>query len=237
MLWLKLTYFHDMILHIIRCGLAICLFLFSKKLPAQTFKPVEGTTLSQQVEFNLANEVYLHFENLSGDTLNLKWRRLEISKPDEWNMALCDYGTCYAGVPTSGKMVPLPADEQAYLKLIVQPAATAGQAWLWFRVWRAEDESDFQDVYFSFFSSGVSAVFDLENAGVSVFPNPNGGEFFLKNASAAARPFVLMDSFGRQVSAGEVAGDSVFFFENLGLAAGFYFLKIGGQTRKITVRK
>lgn len=216
--------------------LPIFIFLFSKNLVAQSFRPVEGTTVSQQVNFNLANEVFIHFENLSGDTLNLKWRRLEISKPDDWQMALCDYGTCYAGVPTSGKMVPLPTNEEAYLKLIVQPAATAGQAWLWFRVWRAEDESDFRDVYFSMFSPGVSSVFDVEKTGVSVFPNPNGGEFFLKNASADARQFVLLDSFGRQVSAGEVAGESVFFFENSGLAAGFYFLKIGGQTQMIAVQ-
>ncbi len=227
----------NLILKISACLCFCAVLFFGEKISAQTFRPVEATILEQEVQFGLANEVYLHFENLLGDTLNLKWRRLEISKPNDWGTALCDYGTCYVGIPSSGKMNPLPPTENAYLKLLVQPNQTPGTAWIWFRVWRVEDENDFVDVYFSIKTPGTLATETPENQSFEMFPNPTSGDFFVKNRTGETQQIRLRDVFGRVVFSAEIFAGEEKTVPSAGFSAGQYFLENGKTAQRVLILK
>jgi hypothetical protein len=135
------------------------------QLPAQTFFPLLGAVLEQEVLPNLANECYIHFEDdVNTDSLHLKWRLADATIPQGWDISLCDYGTCYSNIPPGKTMLPAYDTIQPYLKLVVLPNAEAGAAWIWFRVSRVGDDTDFQDVYFEVHTPGFVRI--------KIWPNP-----------------------------------------------------------------
>lgn len=144
------------------------------QLPAQTFFPLPGVVLEQEVLPNLANECYIHFEdNVNTDSLHLKWRLADATIPQGWDISLCDYGTCYSNIPPGKTMLPAYDTIQPYLKLVVLPNAVAGSAWIWFRVSRVGDDTDFQDVYFEVHTPGfVSSSTPFLEQGIKIWPNP-----------------------------------------------------------------
>ncbi len=144
------------------------------QLPAQTFFPLPGAVLEQEVLPNLANECYIYFEdNVNTDSLHLKWRLADATIPLGWDISLCDYGTCYTNIPPGKTMLPAYDTIQPYLKLVVLPNAVAGSAWIWFRVSRVGDDTDFQDVYFEVHTPGfVSSSTPFLEQGIKIWPNP-----------------------------------------------------------------
>jgi|GEM_PF-489113 len=200
----------------------------------QTFFPVGGPLHTQEVALEQANEAYIHFDNPSGDTLKLRWRRLEVNKPDDWDIDLCDYGLCYIGIPSNGTMSHVFDTIQPYLKLIVQPGQTPGAAWIWFRVYELGNEANFQDVYFSLNTPGVTASNEpVPSFSVSIFPNP--ATDIVNITSENSEPVVcrVFDAYGRLM------------FENKHLLettiptaiwpSGSYWINLGGVGRQLMV--
>lgn len=212
--------------------------LFAARATAQTFAPVEGQILRQEVHFGLANECFIHFKNNSGDSLRLKWRRLEVSKPDGWKIDLCDYGTCYVGIPTSGLMNTLHDTAEAYLKLIVLPGQTSGAAWLWFRVFENGHDDNFQDVFFDLHTPGTtSADNPVQTDGLQAFPNPVGEVLHLKNNLPESQFVRLFDSLGRLVFEKNIPSGSLETVPTGELPAGNYWLQTAGRARQIIIEK
>lgn len=201
------------------------------------FAPSGNPQVEQEVDLGQANEVFLYFENLSpDDTLRLHWRLLEWSQPDGWDIDLCDFGTCYIGIPGNALMAPATGDDHPYLKLIVQPGSVPGAGWLWFRVYEEGHANDnYADVFFSLYTPGVTAVKETGAASVRVFPNPVRERLWVENFGDQNLPARLTDAAGRPVWEGvlpqqERAGISV---ETL--PAGAYFLQTGQAMRRILV--
>lgn len=159
----------------------ISLSLLVKTANGQTFFPTPAPLLEQELMPQLANECYILFENPAGDTLRLKWRKVEANFPTGWTIDLCDYGACYTGIPAQGRMNAVYDSLQPYLKLIVQPGATTGSGWLWFRVYEETNPDNFADVYFSLFTTGATAAAEPNQPGLKVFPNPATNDLFLEN--------------------------------------------------------
>lgn len=146
---------------------------------AQTFFPIAGPLLEKEVGFSLANECYIYFDDNNADTLHLKWRLADASIPEGWDIDLCDYGTCYTGIPSGKTMLPAPDSSQPYLKLLVQPGTIAGNAWIWFRVSEVGNDTNFQDVYFSLFTAGTTGTAAPVNTEMRIWPNPASEWLFL----------------------------------------------------------
>lgn len=169
----------------------IFLFLWSVwTLNGQSFSPLPSSVLEREVLPDAANECYLYFDDFSSDTLHLKWRLGSADMPEGWNISLCDYGTCYEGIPGGKTMLPAPDTIRPYLKLLVQPGAVSGSAWVWFRVFNVQDESDFQDVYFSLFTPGITGTApETTSKTARFYPNPVREELHLSGGQGAARIF------------------------------------------------
>lgn len=211
--------------------LGICIVL-----QAQTFHPAHGSVRSAEVRFDLANECYLYFQNPSGDSLRLRWRRLEVSKPDDWIVDLCDYGACYAGIPPNSTMNFVHDTLRPYLKLIVQPGQRAGAAWFWFRVYELDNQSNFQDVYFSLYTPGTTAL-DAAAAlpTFSIYPNPVRETLNITFHSDHEAPAQLLDAQGRLAWQGILPAQSRVQVPTTELPNGLYFLKIGNGVRRVLV--
>jgi hypothetical protein len=200
----------------------------------QTFFPVGDPVHIQEMAPEQANEAFIYFDNPSGDTLRLRWRRLEVNKPDAWDIDLCDYGTCYIGIPSNSDMSFVHDTIQPYLKLIVQPGVTPGTAWLWFRVYELDNEDNFQDVYFSLHTPGVTASDEpVQTFSFRTFPNPATDVVTITSENSEAVDCRVFDAYGRLM------------FENkhhlktsvptANWPAGTYWINLGGINRQLFI--
>lgn len=206
-------------------------------LNAQTFWPVNGPVLTREVRFNEANECYLYFQNPSGDSLHLRWRRLEVGKPEEWTVDLCDYGTCYIGIPSNGLMNIISDSTRPYLKLIVQPGIRAGAAWFWFRVFERYNDSNFQDVYFNLYTPGTTgAGIPGEEDILKLSPNPVRDVLFISNSKPFETPARLYHSNGRLLWRGTLPPESMTTIPVADWPYGFCFLQAGNRTYKVCIQ-
>jgi hypothetical protein len=192
----------------------------------QTFFPDPSPVKTDEVSFNLANEVYLYINNPSGDSLRLRWRSLEVNKPDDWTVDLCDYGHCYGGIPSSGLMNWISGNTQAELKLIVQPHNTPGAAWFWFRVEENGQQNNYQDVFFSLNTPGTSsAYFPATKDELRVFPNPASDAFQLVNQGQQSTPVKIWTADGLLKWEGELAAGQSLNMPSFDWPKGLYFVQ------------
>jgi len=212
--------------------LCVCL---ANPVFAQTFHATPGVLLEREVQLEQANECYIHFNNPSGDTLRLRWRQLDISLPDAWDVDACDYGSCYIGIPSNALMNVVYDTIHPYLKLIVQPGATPGAAWLCFRVYEEGNPDNFEDIYFSLFTPGTSGTNTITDQSVRAYPNPARDFLFLENNQYTTLPARLTDSFGRIVWQATLLPAANERIPVLDWPAGLYFLQTGRKTQKIVV--
>lgn len=200
----------------------------------QTFFPVDGPVHTQEMLPEQANEAYIYFDNPSGDTLRLRWRRLEVNKPDAWDIDLCDYGTCYIGIPSNSEMSFVYDSIQPYLKLIVQPGQTPGTAWLWFRVYELNNEDNYQDVYFSLYTPGVTASNEpFEPFSVRIFPNPASDVFNITSENSEPVVCRVFDAYGRLMFENQHLLETLIPTANW--PAGTYWINLGGENRQIVI--
>jgi hypothetical protein len=214
----------------------ILIVCFARVAVAQTFQAAPGPVHVQQMALLEANECLLRFTNPSGDSLRLRWRLLEKSAPESWKFDICDYGACYANFPSSGWMNYVYDTIRPYLKLIVQPGQTPGDAWLRYRVFEADHSDNFQDVYFSLFTPGITAVTAPGISALRVFPNPANDFLVVENPSEAEQIFQLFNHLGQQVQQQSIAPRSREQYPVQGLHNGLYYLHSPNRTFTLLIQ-
>ena len=72
---------------------------------------------------------------IAGQTLQLRWRQLSLSIPPQWEANLCDNGTCFTNLPSSGSMNPVWPGDYGLMKLDVTARVNQGTAVVRYAVW------------------------------------------------------------------------------------------------------
>lgn len=210
------------------------LFLAAKPAFSQTFFPTPGPLLQQEVALELANEGYIFFNNPSGDSLRLRWKKVETAYPAEWTIDLCDLGTCYVGIPAAGLMAVATGTTQPYLKLIVQPGTTPGSGWLWFRVYDDGQPENYADVFFSLYTPGVTAVqTPPAPSSLQAYPNPVSGVLNLDNNTENQIWARLVRVSGAVQWVGQLAARERLALDASNWPAGIYFLQTSANTQVV----
>lgn len=220
----------------LRLFLWLCFLPFGSLL-SQTFHPVPGPVLVQEIQFEQANICTIYFDNPSGDTLQLRWRLSELNLPDGWDADMCDYGLCYIGVPSTGLMNPVYDTIRPFLKLIVQPDTFSGATWLWFRVHEEGNSSNFQDVFFSLHTPGTANATDaLSKYTATAYPNPASEVLWVENKHESTVWHWLTHAAGAVVWEGNIAPRSTQAIPLHQCPAGLYLLQNGRFSQKIIVQ-
>lgn len=201
----------------------------------QTFFASPETVLHQEVQFEMANECYIYFDNPSGNPLQLHWRLVESNLPELWDVDLCDYGTCYIGIPSNGLMNPIQDTIQAYLKLIVQPGTEPGATWIWFRVYEEGNDANYQDVFYSLFTPGTLGAATPQNQTITAYPNPAKAWITLENKQALKLPASIRNARGQTFWSGELEANSSQSIQIQHWPPGFYMILSGNRSQKIIV--
>lgn len=202
----------------------------------QTFQAIPEPVLTQELQFNLANECYIYFKNPSGDTLHLRWRLVESNLPDNWVADLCDYGTCYNGIPSNGLMSPVYDSIQPYLKLIVQPGENAGACWIWFRAYENGNQANYVDVFFNLHTPGTLQETEPIAPKVNIYPNPVSSNLNLENPGGIISGAQIIDLSGSVSWSGDIPEKTTLDIPVHHWPSGNYLLKTSRQTKQIQIQ-
>lgn len=217
--------------------LTLLCFCWANQLFAQTFSAVPGPLLTQELQFEQANECYIYFDNPSGNTLQLHWRLLESNLPAAWDADLCDYGLCYIGIPSNGLMSPVYDTIQPYLKLIVQPGTNPGATWIWFRVYEEGHEDNFVDVFYNLHTPGTLTTSESQRPKLKVYPNPAQEVLVLENNHPDMQIASIRDLAGQPIWQGKLESESTQTISVANWPNGMYLVQNGSQTQKILIQK
>lgn len=211
--------------------------LSSFSLAAQTFSASPAPVLEKEIQFDQANECKIYFHNPSGDSLHLHWRQITNNLPANWTADLCDYGTCYNGIPGNALMNVVYDTIEAYLKLIVRPEQNDGACWIGFRVYEEGNPGNFVDVFFSLHTPGTVAATEPQHSPIEAFPNPVAETLSLRQLSPDAGPVFIFNALGKPFWHSDSPSEQPAEIDVKNWPAGWYTLRCGGQSKMILVTR
>lgn len=113
-----------------------------------SFSPTDS--LFCPLSFQAYAENIIYVDPQSVDTSYITWRLIENTCPEGWDIQMCDWQTCYTGLPNTSDMSPVPPGGNGNLRLLVNPYDIEGVGLLHFLVYPTGFPDLYQDVYFSF---------------------------------------------------------------------------------------
>ena len=152
--------------------LSIQLVLLSLIGTAQHYTISPSHEVNVNAVFDELTITDIFMQNTSDNDIQLKWKLISNSLFAGWDFSLCDYTTCYAGLPDSGSMTPVPPGERGFLGLNVCPYSIVGTGYVKMVVYE-EGFIDKGDTLTWFVNSEASGIHQVTNSvNLSLFPNP-----------------------------------------------------------------
>src|SRR5437773_2046098 len=92
----------------------------------QTFviKPAKVLNVSAPLNKIIIFDIFQ--QNVDKTPISLGWKRIEVNLPAAWDFSMCDFGTCYAGIPDTATMFPVDPDSSGFLGLNIIPNGQSG---------------------------------------------------------------------------------------------------------------
>ena len=187
------------------------------------------TGTAELEEYNIF-QVYLH--NTSDEALNLSWRIVENTLPEEWNVTLCDNVNCYGILPQSADLDPIAAADSAIMKIDVNPELVAGQGILRFFINETGSPNPYKELIFDI-NSGITNTKDLFSGSVQIFPNPATEWVRIENQYDEELQFQLIDQQGRLLRIAKLNSQSQLEWGLADLASGTYYLRMESNDRVV----
>ncbi len=176
---------------------------------------VEQTSVDSVFEVDLSDsfldlELKTKITNTSDDTVRLKWTRLELDKPGEWDTQVCDNVECYIPIVSSniddnlGVNAPviLPPDSSLQMILYVLPNNTPGSGRIELDLALADSPDDIIEtiVYLpDVRQATVTNIQEWLKPGLRMYPNP-ATSFFELTSSQYVDEVVITNMIGRRVA-------------------------------------
>ncbi|HET6243218.1 MAG: T9SS type A sorting domain-containing protein [Bacteroidetes bacterium] len=179
----------------------------------------------------------ISFVNNLNKTINLEWQLISNNLIAGWDYSLCDYGTCYAGVPNSGVMDPIVPGDSGFVKMNITPLDIEGSGVLKLIVFETGTTTNPDTLVFNYNTFSTNGITDgpSEFATISVFPNPVSEIIFIKNIPSPST-INLMDVTGKTIQ--KIVSNST--IENIKvdyLSDGLYFISIENSISQKQIHK
>lgn len=151
---------------------------------AQTFKYPGGKTMDCEITTGF-NEYNMVFTTQLPEAITYSWEIIENTVPADWDYSLCDYTTCYIGIPANSEMKRITLEEskngqQGFLKFNVLTTESNGDYVAKFYVYDSMDHDRGDTVIFNFSNSTVSVSDVKAISDLTLYPNPANGSVFIE---------------------------------------------------------
>ena len=131
-------------------------------------------TLTGTAEFGVYTNFKIYQDNVSQDTLILKWKLLSDDLVTGWDYSSCAFGTCYAFIPDSlCTMNPIPPGEIAFLSLTLDPQNIKGTGKATLYLYDAQNPSVKDTITFIINAQEANGIHDYSlSDALKIYPNP-----------------------------------------------------------------
>gem|GEM_PF-1574491 len=211
---------------IMRMWVSLFLVSLSGHLSAQLYQYYPTSTYSAEIAME---EYSVHQVNIipSGnpDFYMMAWRLVGNTCPTEWEFQLCDWATCFEGMPNTAIMDTIFSGGHGLLKPTVNPFTTPGSGQLTFWVFPEGEMDAYEELTF-FFQTDVVGVNSVDSSKPYVYPNPANdfvnlnhftlGQWHLKDVAGRSVQTIYLDRPEQRLDVSN-------------LPAGFYSLVQGDQ--------
>lgn len=212
--------------------------VFSIAAIAQSAVYSPGKTVNSSLSADGFAKIDLLIFNNTGDSLDIGWNLVSNGLPNGWDYSLCDFGTCYPGIPGNGKMQRIGVSDTAFLKINLSPMNIAGSGTVIFVVEPKIGEKD--TIVFNISASPLSVSGTEPGGSVCIFPNPASDFLVIDQGSTQKNTILISDITGTIVKK-----ENLFPGKNIlpvyDLPEGVYFLSFPAnglvETKKIVVSR
>jgi hypothetical protein len=152
--------------------LSLALLFISLVSVAQHYTISPARTVDSTIAYNELTIIDIFQVNTSNTTIQLKWKLISNGLFPGWDFSLCDYTTCYPGLPASGTMTPVPPGEKGFLGLNVKPYDIPGTGVVKMYVYEEGFETKGDTLTWHVNTSTTGIKEWSKSAIVSLYPNP-----------------------------------------------------------------
>lgn len=197
----------------------------------QKYSLVPGDTIQIKGMMEDTQTLTIYQRNISGDTLQLKWKKISESVPEKWEASVCDNLICYSTLIEDGVMNPVPPNETGYLLLHFTAHVNFGTAIVRYSVWDVSSPDRIDTLTFITTVQDPLGVSEnmLENT-FTVSPNPAVNHLDISLNTSAANVYTIIDVYGKEMCSFESIKDSRVDISQL--PAGIYFLQIQSMKKR-----
>lgn len=193
--------------------IVLCIFLFVSVIAqAQVIKVEPGTVTRAFNNENLSDpslqlQLYAKVTNLTNQEVRLKWTRVIIDQPIDWETQVCDNNLCYTPIVSSNVDAGLNLNQPMILKpdssfnigLYLVPNGVGGKGT--FQLIFAQTNAPntpIDTVTFNMSVNATTATNDIAKSDIRVFPNPASNYFEVSNSNNLDR-IMIYNLLGREV--------------------------------------
>jgi hypothetical protein len=198
---------------------------FTSGSKAQTYAITPNDTLVGTAPFFTITIFDIFQDNISGAPLNLGWTLISNNLVPGWDFSLCDYNTCYTGLPASGTMATVPDSGQGFLGLNVDPTNISGTGTVRIYVYDMANPNGGDTLTWIVSTPPVGINDMTSQAGIQLYPNPATDVICVNpGTNAAAVEVVIVDATGREVFRNAQSNNGPYTIPVSELAPGNYVL-------------
>ncbi len=173
--------------------------------------------------------------NETEDSLQLSWKFVENTTPEEWTITLCDNMNCYGYIPLSGIMNPI-LEDPAFIKLDINPHSTPGEGIVTFEIFETEDQSVIHEIRFHISTTPVSNE-NYADIKVEIFPNPASDFVVVEHSQLEKYNISITNANGQPVYLSELPPNEKREILTNDFANGIYYLSFLKDQAIISTKK
>ncbi|MEO5572815.1 MAG: T9SS type A sorting domain-containing protein [Bacteroidia bacterium] len=164
--------------------------------------------------------------NITTDTLQLKWKKVSESVPPNWDISVCDNQNCYTTLEDSGTMNPVNPNDYGFLLIHCTPHVNFGTAIIRYAVWNINFPNLKDTLTFIIHANPTGiAVVSLDAPSVWIAQN----KIHLQNNKDDFYSISFMDMNGKEVFKTNISNESE--YELPGLPISVYIIQLYGKQK------
>lgn len=137
--------------------------------------------------------------NTTNDSIFLKWEKVSVTIPANWEATVCDNRSCYAELVDSGTMNAILPTEAGFLLLHITAHVNYSTAIIRYAVWDIVNPSARDTVTFIMTVSEPSAINETNKNAFRVFPNPANDYMNICSSANENCRINIFNSAGRKI--------------------------------------
>lgn len=215
--------------------------LFSTAINAQSFTLLPGDSVNANAPCNDLSIFKVDIENLKSTKLSVSWSLLSNTLVGCWDKAICQYGTCFAGIPNGGTMDSIAVGGNGFFDLNINPITYSGNGEVKLLVYETGNPAmaDTLTYYVTGCSTGSACVTGItdnsQNSDVNIYPNPATDLINIKLINTP-KSIEVLNILGEVVMKNNPSSNAT-TISTASLSSGLYFIRIYNNDNSIGIKK